>query len=56
MKKILSRTARDQWADVLDDVQWRGEEYVILRGGEDKPVARLIPYQPLAGEEDSTDA
>uniref|UniRef100_UPI003F496841 type II toxin-antitoxin system Phd/YefM family antitoxin n=1 Tax=Amycolatopsis sp. CA-293810 TaxID=3239926 RepID=UPI003F496841 len=52
MKKILSRTARDNWASVLDDVQWRGEEYVILRGSENKPVARLVPYQSPASEED----
>ncbi|QXV63523.1 type II toxin-antitoxin system Phd/YefM family antitoxin [Amycolatopsis sp. TNS106] len=50
MKEILSRAARDQWAAVLDDVQWRGEEYVIIRGT--KPVARLVPYQPPASEED----
>lgn len=47
MKSHLSATqAVRQFSDVLNRVRYRGEEFVIDRGGE--PVCQIVPARPAA--------
>lgn len=50
MTEIAARDARDNWADLLDRVQWRDERFVITRNG--KPIAQLTPLDATPTDKD----
>jgi prevent-host-death family protein len=45
VKKINAMKARQQLGTILEEVYYRGEQYIIERAG--KPMAALIPLSQL---------
>ena len=46
---ISSRDAREQFAEILNQVMYRGREFTISRF--DKPVAKIVPIKPTQTDE-----
>jgi antitoxin (DNA-binding transcriptional repressor) of toxin-antitoxin stability system len=48
MKEISATEAARGFSDLLDDIEHRGQSFVVLRGGH--PVARLEPVARVDGK------
>jgi prevent-host-death family protein len=49
MKRVTAEEARRNFADLLNEVGFKGEQFLITRHG--KPIAKLIPAQPADAPE-----
>ncbi len=49
---ISSKDARNQFAEILNQVVYQGREFIISRF--DKPVAKLSPLRSIAKENEET--
>ncbi len=45
-KTISASKAREQFADITDEVGFRGATYVIVKNGQ--PIADIVPHQKAA--------